>query len=245
MAASERLILKDPAKNEAFVFPVNPPEIVLTHGRNFTTVPIVGAMREALVSGNTKLTTVQWSSFFPRDFQADFCNYENIEKPDKSSRRLLRWMRGGTNKRKPVPLDFKITDTDTFLRVVVVDYSETRRGGEPGDIYYDLTLSQWREQEIRWVEDVEESSSSGGETRPPNPTPRTYTVVRGDFLWAIAQRFYGDGSKWPTIWKVIKSSTSITTSPAQRRPATATTPLPTSTWTCTSLTRWTIRSPRA
>ncbi len=32
---------------------------------------------------------------------------------------------------------------------------------------------------------------------PPPPAARTYTVVSGDTLWAISERFYGDGSKYP------------------------------------------------
>jgi nucleoid-associated protein YgaU len=34
---------------------------------------------------------------------------------------------------------------------------------------------------------------------PPPPAPRTYTVVSGDTLWAIAERFYGDGNKYHDI----------------------------------------------
>jgi nucleoid-associated protein YgaU len=34
---------------------------------------------------------------------------------------------------------------------------------------------------------------------PPPPAPRTYTVVSGDTLWAIAERFYGDGNRYPDI----------------------------------------------
>jgi nucleoid-associated protein YgaU len=33
----------------------------------------------------------------------------------------------------------------------------------------------------------------------PEPAPRTYTVVSGDTLWAIAERFYGDGTKYQVI----------------------------------------------
>ena len=34
---------------------------------------------------------------------------------------------------------------------------------------------------------------------PPPPAPPTYTVVSGDTLWAISERFYGDGSKYQRI----------------------------------------------
>lgn len=34
---------------------------------------------------------------------------------------------------------------------------------------------------------------------PAEPEARTYTVVSGDTLWAIAERFYGDGSKYQLI----------------------------------------------
>ena len=34
---------------------------------------------------------------------------------------------------------------------------------------------------------------------PPPPAPRTYTVVSGDTLWAIAERFYGDGNQYQKI----------------------------------------------
>ena len=33
----------------------------------------------------------------------------------------------------------------------------------------------------------------------PPPAARTYTVVSGDTLWAISERFYGDGSKYQMI----------------------------------------------
>ncbi|HLS75989.1 MAG TPA: LysM peptidoglycan-binding domain-containing protein [Nocardia sp.] len=34
---------------------------------------------------------------------------------------------------------------------------------------------------------------------PPPPAPRTYTVEPGDTLWAIAERFYGDGNRYQEI----------------------------------------------
>jgi len=34
---------------------------------------------------------------------------------------------------------------------------------------------------------------------PPPPAPRTYTVEPGDTLWAISERFYGDGNHYQQI----------------------------------------------
>jgi len=42
----------------------------------------------------------------------------------------------------------------------------------------------------------EPAEEAGGE---PEPAARTYTVESGDTLWAIAERFYGDGSKYQAI----------------------------------------------
>jgi nucleoid-associated protein YgaU len=47
-----------------------------------------------------------------------------------------------------------------------------------------------------------EVAPAAAETAPtpePEPAPRTYTVVSGDTLWAISERFYGDGSKYQVI----------------------------------------------
>lgn len=39
---------------------------------------------------------------------------------------------------------------------------------------------------------------------PPPPTPpkvgRTHTVVKGDTLWDIARRYYGNGALWPRVY---------------------------------------------
>ncbi|HZA72078.1 MAG TPA: LysM peptidoglycan-binding domain-containing protein, partial [Propionibacteriaceae bacterium] len=41
---------------------------------------------------------------------------------------------------------------------------------------------------------------------PPKPAPqRTHTVVKGNTLWGIAQRYYGRGTLWPRIYDANRS----------------------------------------
>ena len=48
-------------------------------------------------------------------------------------------------------------------------------------------------------EGVEEPVAEAAAEPAPEPAVRTYTVESGDSLWAIAERFYGDGSKYQVI----------------------------------------------
>jgi nucleoid-associated protein YgaU len=48
-------------------------------------------------------------------------------------------------------------------------------------------------------EAVDEPVAEAAAEPAPEPAVRTYTVESGDSLWAIAERFYGDGSKYQVI----------------------------------------------
>ena len=48
-------------------------------------------------------------------------------------------------------------------------------------------------------EPVAEEAAATASEPEPEPAARTYTVESGDTLWAISERFYGDGGKYQVI----------------------------------------------
>ncbi|MET8777815.1 LysM peptidoglycan-binding domain-containing protein [Nocardia sp. NPDC004654] len=48
-------------------------------------------------------------------------------------------------------------------------------------------------------EQEQPAEAQAAEQAPPQPAAQTYTVEPGDTLWAIAERFYGDGNRYQEI----------------------------------------------
>ena len=42
--------------------------------------------------------------------------------------------------------------------------------------------------------------------KPAAASSKTHTVVKGDCLWAIAQKYYGDGSRYPELYQKNKAT---------------------------------------
>ena len=70
--------------------------------------------------------------------------------------------------------------------------------GAFGDISYEISFIEARKIVVTTTK-VEQAAT----TRPAT-TSSTYTIKKGDTLWAIARSFYGAGSKWNTIYDANK-----------------------------------------
>ena len=57
--------------------------------------------------------------------------------------------------------------------------------------------SEWIDPEPQFGEKEEEKPAPQPEQ--PQQNERTYTVEKGDSLWKIADKFYGDATKWPVL----------------------------------------------
>ena len=72
-----------------------------------------------------------------------------------------------------------------------------------GDVYYDLTLKEYRAVEIKKTK-LKEKKKTTKKSKPKRTSnkkkTKTYTVKSGDCLWNIAKRFYGNGAQYTKIY---------------------------------------------
>lgn len=99
----------------------------------------------------------------------------------------------------------------TNIRVTLEDYKVTEDAGEGPDVTVKIRLKQWRDYGTKTVNIVLETAQAAVEPQreetasPAPPQPVTYTVVRGDCLYSIAKKFYGNGARYTVIYDANRS----------------------------------------
>lgn len=97
---------------------------------------------------------------------------------------------------------------DTNMKVSVEDYNIVEDAKEGLDVSVDVNLKQWRSYgtETITVEQpaAKEEKATVSVTKERDastaPTTKTYTVKKGDTLWAIAAKYYGSGAQYNKIY---------------------------------------------
>lgn len=108
---------------------------------------------------------------------------------------------------------------DTNIKVSVEDYTIEENATNGLDVSVEVKLKQYRDYSTKTVAiktTVKHNDSKGTPvvkktatvktTRPATTAPkvRTYSVKKGDTLWGIAKKYYGNGAKYPTIYNANK-----------------------------------------
>ena len=180
----EKLTVKSPGKNET------------------ATVLELGEINRIKQRG---LREVSWESHFPANNAPYVTGWEGLSPVD-----YVRDIEDARDTRESGRFSITGTDLNINMAVAVEDFSYEERGGEVGDIYYSLTLKEWKDYSAVTVSlpapkrAVKSKPKRSG--KPAAASSRTHTVVKGDCLWAIAQKYYGDGSKYPQLYQKNKAT---------------------------------------
>lgn len=119
---------------------------------------------------------------------------------------------------------------DTNIKVSVEDYTITESATNGLDVSVEISLKQYRDYGTKTIKvETEEKKTTAAvtqqtqqtQTKPETPAPKTatvtkereattapkattYTVKKGDCLWAIAKKYLGNGAKYNLIYNANK-----------------------------------------
>lgn len=209
------IFLTNLSTNDRLRFPMLPTEISIQRANQFASYTIL-SIGEIRIPSGTSLDAFSWNGILPGknrrsapyifDWQSPKAIYQWIEKLKAQNA-------------KPVRARLLITETPINCDVYLSSFTGAPTGGY-GDINYSISLIQAKELKVSRSAKILEplnnkpaadtppaaaASEAAAPARPSPPAPRTYTVVKGDCLWKIAQRFLGSGSAYPRIYQANRS----------------------------------------
>lgn len=153
-------ILKN-GKGMTFRFPVNPEEVTISRQKGLETATILNYGEFDFPQGH-RIKEISFSSFFPQEYDAAFCKGLERDhiKPQTAMNKLNEFLAYKT------PLQFVITKTAVNVPVYVASHQSTFRGGEVGDVYFDITLRTWSDMKV-----AKQQAAAGLPERIKRPGP--------------------------------------------------------------------------
>src|SRR5690606_35891672 len=104
----------------------------------------VSQLGEYTVIGERELDRFEFSSFFPREYNPSYCEYENVPKPWDAVQTIEKWR----DSRRPARLTVTGTPINTLVTIRDFNY-DAERAGSVGDIFFSIELKQYVPVEVK------------------------------------------------------------------------------------------------
>lgn len=187
-----KFIIKDIEKNTELLFPITPSNFNVSYGITFETINIhdVG---EVALAGNKALSEIKIDCMLPANKYS--FNHPNTDlNPYNYIKKFEEWCK---NK---VLLRFVISKTNVNKQVKIKEISYGEQDGT-NDVYATITLQEYHV--LKQYQNNPTKNNSRTDEKVVKAT--TYTVKKGDTLYAICKKYYGN----PQLYNKLASYNNI------------------------------------
>lgn len=193
---------------DKILLPVAPEKLQLKINNNNKTLTLIND-GEINILKDAKLTDVSFDILLPNS-KYPFAMYKDgFKKPiyylDKLEKLKISKKPFQFIVSRKMPTNAVLFDTN--MQVSLEDYKITEEAKQGFDIKVSVNLKQYKQYSTKTMKiTIKQARPKPVATpvvtrpAPSAPTTRTYTVVRGDCLWNIAKKYYGNGSQYTKIY---------------------------------------------
>lgn len=191
---------------DKILLPVTPGKLNTKINGNNKSVMLINE-GEINILKKAKLTEVSFDALLP-NIKYPFANY-------KSGFQNSKYYLGEIEKLKKSqkPFQFIVTRAlpsgkllfDTNLKVALEDYQIKEDAKDGFDVIVTINLKQYKNYGTKTCK-VNGDKISKKQERPSEnaPNEKNYTIKKGDTLWNVAKKLYGDGEKYKLIYEANK-----------------------------------------
>lgn len=189
---------------ERLTIPMLPMEIDGSISNRFASYQII-KKGEVKIPTGTNLDGCTWTATFPGERRKKDPYIREWTTPKKCDK-FLRGLKAKQG--KEVKARLMITETNINMDVYLESYNPKETGGY-GDIQYTVKFIKAKKLSVKKSAKAVTPLKNSPPADAPSRTGdqgKTYTVVKNDCLWKIAQKFYGDGKQYPKIYEANKAT---------------------------------------
>lgn len=189
------IYLKDSTNPDNWLrLPVLPEEFNVSSEKQIETYNIID-LGEADFPTGDKRAEISFSSFFPVLYDPSYCRY-GLESKLLTPQSIVEWILDLQSRGKPIRLI--ITESPVNTLTLLSQFKYRSKGGEPGDIYYDMTFRAWVDIGVRLKERTKTTARTRADLKA---VPKTI-IKKGTpedaetYLAKVAKIELGDMALW-------------------------------------------------
>ena len=184
-----------------FRVPVNPEEISQSRKQNNEKYNI---LKGGQVVVPTYVELEEYS--FETEFPHQHTHYSESDFTAATS--LLFMIKTWQESKLPVRFIAVGEDSDINKQVLIEDVRATEKAGEEGDQYVSLKLLEYIPPAKRFIAVPQPAGlvkqDAGSLQNPETIDGKEYTIQKGNTLWGLAKKYYGDGGQYTKIYEANK-----------------------------------------